>query len=782
MNKRTSLFTIALIMGSMLSAVAQQVTTLHMKDGSKLVYRNGVKNATEINFWGFQPDTTTYNHYMQAGTSFGNGWNVNGVAHVDKQYAACIFWTDDVPYNFQAEHGVCFGSKPGLTLEECDTVALYDSNNRVVKGFGYDYLSTQEHYMLIAPRFLTDRYTVRTADGWVQLQVSRADSVRNIVRCQMAYGQTYYYRTFARGWASEGGQRKPVVFYGQERSIRVPIVMADHDYYLRPYPSQEAIAAFQQNFQGVTPPEWEQLNNLWELWRASADGKDFDLSPYITTREFEDGTGYRLNQVPTEFYKWLTRRTIVLSPFDTIIKKAASANGDSIELAAMEQVTNVAERWGVPNGCYARFTPTNTSQNYGVTYCASEVIPGVNYKVYLKFAPETLFENNEETASNFVPTLVRINVTDGSKNVRLFAQEEIPATELTTLQQDYLFQKMGTDISVETRVSNVQIRNGTYNRILRVAAVYLVPEMEMDFDEIAGNLELGADTTYYSLNTAVDPQSLNVSSSASWLSGKLVNQAGKWQLMLVSKTNADVFGRTATIRLSGSGYDKTVEVQQPGTASFSKASVKFSFAARGAFYDSTENPSSWTDDTDFTSFGYGGLVPVGCVRNGNTLTLTGNYSHRDSSADDDESATYPGKDAAECIYDDNNIMLNIVMDVTENPGKVISASMSHVYTDYNHKWGYVDGALYYNYKTVNTYNAEVSFVQSTENSYDGNSSGSYSVSDPLRIGRFVYQNTYDRITRHNPDPETWSEVVTRKTFGGLPADSQNHTVTVYVGK
>jgi hypothetical protein len=137
----------------------------------------------------------------------------------------------------------------------------------------------------------------------------------------------------------------------------------------------------------------------------------------------------------------------------------------------------------VPGDKYVRFVPNDATMNPGVTYRSNEVIPGVRYKLQLNFAPETEIENTEATANDFLPTKVqvysvigyertRINLPTDVKNVT-----EIPATEVTTIEvENFSTQTMGLNLKIETRVTSVEARKGTHNRIMRIAEIRLVPE------------------------------------------------------------------------------------------------------------------------------------------------------------------------------------------------------------------------------------------------------------------------------------------------------------------
>ena len=120
MKTRNIFFALAL-MGSITTATAQDVTILHMKDGTTRRYTNGVKETTEINFYEFTPENAVVS---TTSTQHDNGyqvdWSVNGVWNDNGKYTVGIYWKDNVPDNFKARRGVLMGTTKGLSMNKCD--------------------------------------------------------------------------------------------------------------------------------------------------------------------------------------------------------------------------------------------------------------------------------------------------------------------------------------------------------------------------------------------------------------------------------------------------------------------------------------------------------------------------------------------------------------------------------------------------------------------------------------------------------------------------------------
>ena len=482
MKTKNILLTVA-FMACGIGATAQDVTVLHMKNGTTKRYTNGVKESTSIDFYehtsgnSFSPDYTTTHE-----NGYSVDWGVNYVTRLNDEDFVGLFWEDKVPANFQAKHGVCFGTKAGLTVDNCEQ-KVYATDTKVTVGRNTGNLSQltndHTHYMWIGPKkeinmtMFLEHITFTTTD------------TLNYIMTPLEKGQTYYYRFFSEGQVIEGGQQKTVVFYDDEKSFRVPRVMDDFEYYPYPQGTKAAIDAFSAaHFEGFTVPTWQQMEPLWNKWRATDEGKNIDLSADITTEEFDDGTGYRLNRIPDEFYTWMANREIVIDPFDVaeISKYYDRAYGDSLLTVTLEKVTNIDTKWGVPGGKYIRFTPYTATLNYSFTYKSNEVVPGVRYKLCLNFAPETVIENTDTTATIFLPTKIRVNTMYGNQKVQLTPSGsssttmEISATETTTINiEDFYTTAMGLNLIYETRVRAAEIRKGAYNRILRVAEIRLIP-------------------------------------------------------------------------------------------------------------------------------------------------------------------------------------------------------------------------------------------------------------------------------------------------------------------
>ena len=486
-NKAITLILAAMLTGSVLTAWAQDVTVLHMKDGTTRRYSNGNMYTTNMQFWQFTPDTTanatfTTRHANQYETE----WNVDEVWQYDGQYNVGIVWMDDFPVQDYARHGLIFGTSPNLTAESCDTMVYV--NDDAIQGIWYgtrgmvnkEKYNGSVHYVIIGPSNRTFHYL----DGYsydVTLELNTLYSLNNRIMTPLEPGKTYYYRTFIKAMVEQGGEREDVFLYGSEKNFRVPVVMADFGYYSSYIPTPDACTDFYQKHfpDSVMAPTYTDWESLWTQWRATDAGSKVDLTPDATSQEFEDGTGYRLNRIPDEFYRWVSQREIVIDVPDGLTEVSTYQETGSCDLfptVSPDTITVDDDSLGIPGGKYIRFTPLRTTVNHSATFSSSEVVPGVRYKLEISFAPETKYMDEENAT---LPTLVRVMANDMTIFFNGSQTSDVSGTEVTKLvNEDFSTTEMGLDLRIETRVSSLQLKRLQYNRILRIAEIRLTPVKE----------------------------------------------------------------------------------------------------------------------------------------------------------------------------------------------------------------------------------------------------------------------------------------------------------------
>ena len=448
MKKRYFVLVTALVC-CIMSTLAQDVTVLHMKDGTTRRYTNGVMNTTNMTFYEYNRHQITAPQTEISSNGHIFPLDVNQYWKIKDQYVVGNYWQDDIPVNFQAIRGVCFGKTPGLTVDNC-----------LGKTYIQPYSDGSNLYYVVIGE--PSPLGLEFSDASIIIR----DSAVNRIVVPLEMGVNYYYRLFSECQVQEGGQQKTAVFYGEEKNFRIPRLMAAYDYYPTPKATPEALAAFAAHFPAdVTPPTWEQLDTLWNVWRATDQGKSIDLSADISSAAFDDGTGYRLNHIPDEFYNWLAHREIVIDPYYGLFE-CINCAGDWV------QVIFPDASWNVPGGKYVLATPISSTVNPQIKYRSAEVIPGVSYKIQVIFAPETQSDNT--TPSKVNVDLDQMGSTTSSN--RIFQGEEVSAEVTTTLEADGVTTtSMGMDITIQSRVSSKERRQNQFNPVLRVAGIRLIP-------------------------------------------------------------------------------------------------------------------------------------------------------------------------------------------------------------------------------------------------------------------------------------------------------------------
>ena len=214
--KTKTIFLTAALLGCFIGSAAQDVTVLHMKDGTTKRYMNGVKWKTSMEFYEHTPAATVTSP-SYGSTTHENGyqydWGVTQVLKLDGDYLVGLFWQDEVPENFQAQHGVCFGTEPGLTVDNCQEKMYYSKGANVTFSSVSD--MNRSHYMWIGPRKSGNLRMSIDNYRWLESR-----DTLNYINIPLEIGQTYYYRTFSEGMINEAGQEKTVVFTQLEEKVQ----------------------------------------------------------------------------------------------------------------------------------------------------------------------------------------------------------------------------------------------------------------------------------------------------------------------------------------------------------------------------------------------------------------------------------------------------------------------------------------------------------------------------------------------------------------------------------
>ena len=428
-----NIFILLLACFSFMQATAQDMTTIHMKDGSSMSFENGRHNVTNIRLWrntGEMTISSVYNNYIQ-------------MENVDGDYCALLSF--DKGYTSPTDNStltICVGTTDNLTLESCDfEVPATDLE-----------IGEKLYFQLGAAEMLNK-------SSWFKMYRPLP-----VVDYPLQKGQTYYWRPVMRVPYLQGGQSKEAIVYDKQAySFRIPLLMTESG--LLPleqcgkdvvYPDTAAWSAFyKQYFPDVATDKFTSLGKLWTLWIADHQS-EVTISQDLT---FDDGVLHLVSVVPDAFYRWITSREVVINDTTQII---------GYTLCTWKFIDNVEEKWQVPGNNYIKFVPSKANANLTFTLDASEAVPGIPYMLEIVFAPDTSEENTKPTKLQ-----IKGNYNDGTTGTLGESNYEIPATQVTRLA---LADPVTNLVSLKIQMNILVRQNSIYQRVIRLAEVRLKPQ------------------------------------------------------------------------------------------------------------------------------------------------------------------------------------------------------------------------------------------------------------------------------------------------------------------
>ena len=429
-----NIFILLLACFSFMQATAQDMTTIHMKDGSSMSFENGRHNVTYIWIWQNTGETTmssVHNNFIQ-------------MENVDGDYCALLSLykiytspTDNSTLSF------CVGTTDNLTLESCDVevpATDWEINDRL-------------YFQLGAADALNN-------SNWLKKMYKPLP----VFDYPLKKGQTYYWRPVMRVPYLQGGQNKEAIVYDKQAySFRIPLLMAESGLVPQEqcgkdvvYPDTAAwLAFYKQYFPDVATDKLTSLGKLWALWIADHQS-EVTISQDLT---FDDGVLHLVSVVPDAFYQWIATREVVINDTTQIIDFAR---------CTWEVIDNVEEKWQVPGNSYIKFTASGATVNLTFTLDASEVVPGMPYMLEIVFAPDTSEENTKPTKLQ-----IKGNYNDGTTGTLGESNYEIPATQVTRLA---LADPVTNLVSLKIQTNILVNQNSKYQRVIRLAEVRLKPQ------------------------------------------------------------------------------------------------------------------------------------------------------------------------------------------------------------------------------------------------------------------------------------------------------------------
>ena len=428
-----NIFILLLACFSFMQATAQDITTIHMKDGSSMSFENGRHNMTNMRIWQ-NPENASmsdmYSNYIQM-EPINGGYAV--LLSMGKQYTSP---TSNSTLSF------CVGTADNLTLESSDCVIP------ATESYGTLY------FQVGAANLLKNA-------SWT---ITFMENPLPVVDYPLQKGQTYYWRPVVRIPYLQGGQSKEAVVYDKQAySFRIPLLMTESGL-LPPeqcgkdvvYPDTAAWSAFyKQYFPNVAIEKLASLGKLWTLWIADHQS-EVTISQDLT---FDDGYLHLVSAVPNAFYQWMVMREVVINKLEQIL--------DSTQ-CTVTVIDNVDEKWQVPGNSYIQFTSLTATTNLSFTVDASEAVPGIPYMLEIVFAPDTSEENTK-------PTKLKIhgNYNDGTSEALGESIYEIPTTQVTRLA---LADPVTNLVSLKIQTSILARESSKYQRVIRLAEVRLKPQ------------------------------------------------------------------------------------------------------------------------------------------------------------------------------------------------------------------------------------------------------------------------------------------------------------------
>lgn len=439
----------ALVLFSLFSAIqikAQDVMTIHMKDGSVISFENGRHMSTNIRFWENTPEQS------QIIGSKGNYEYV--IENYNHEYAVMIKWDKNYPIPTDVTRfGLCVGVNEDLNIDNCE---------KLIDAYA-DNINGPYYFQLAAEDILKEM-------KWTNyFQNKNPLTITNI---PLKKGQTYYCRIVSRTPYLQGGQRKESIVYGSQiLEFRIPLLMADSKIVPENlcgvdiiYPDTSAWTAFYQKYFPETPiHRLSSLGRLWTKWIANHK-TEVSVCQQLT---FDDGVLHLVNNIPDEFYTWITTREIVFNKPENI---------QSIDKGFLQEIViNVDEKWQVPGNSYMRFSPRTSTDNTIVVFDAFEIIPGLPYLLEVVFAPETY----EQYIDDQRPTKLFIEgiADDGNKTTIGESEYLISASEVTRLS----FKDPISDfVNLAIKLKITARQTPMYQRVIRLAEIRLKPADYVD--------------------------------------------------------------------------------------------------------------------------------------------------------------------------------------------------------------------------------------------------------------------------------------------------------------
>ena len=487
-----------------------QTITVHLKDGTKVVYNGGTRMSlslmgnfeTEtINNWDDPEKEPTVQKTLQMGKVefrplFGYDGETYHLAHqAPGQYSVSVS-VDIKGFSGTRLSGACIGTEPNPT---------WGGESAWLEQLQ---MSRGDQYMEVCNFGKKPARLSYEEDTWCDYPLE--------------LGKTYYLRPFAALYYYPDQEKQApedrlyhTTFYGEELNVRVPDSISDHywiydenqgkyyyEYNLSPgdtVVTKEAWSAFGEKHPGEVlqaindnPFYYKSLDELFGEYKDAA----VDVSITVRSETYDDGTVYFIEEVPDAFYAYLeayyqeenTMKEMVYQNLIGYMKTEENSMSEGLytKNAVTSQIKDVDASWNIPSNSYVSAKPTSNATQCSVVLELPHFVPG-KYKIFITMAPETTVENNEENASMFLPSRFRINLFEPADEYKdypvaatcRFTDAEgsntfvVPADAVSTIEQEHEFTVSRAIIQIESYVTSRQ--RSIYSRTLRIAEIRLVP-------------------------------------------------------------------------------------------------------------------------------------------------------------------------------------------------------------------------------------------------------------------------------------------------------------------
>lgn len=454
---------------------AQDVIVVHRKDGTVQQFPHGIYKA-DVHFWGSEAEGEPVQGLRYGNFStvdLGQEWQVTSYAKdSENQYAVFFAWNSMAPSGL--EQCLWLSTRPGVTAENCDTVFWTPQLNG-----GYRYNSQEVDHAL----FLYHKQA-----SWGDFQWLGSLGINwwpypqaSIVSSAFRHGQTYYYRIAARipALRSDGGHDTLTVV-GPECSFRIPDLMSESDELPASvaidglvYPSLQAWEAYRTaHFTADAElPAAEAFGTMWVKWLQTPEGQALDTSAAVP-HVYDDGTIRFLPAVPEAFHEWAMSREIVITDLTETIPVTITVNNQTQPRCEWSLVTTDREDWPLSQRTYIKATPITyqgtTNTDAAIDFDTRGMMPGVNYRLTVTFAPEGELPQTEENSWYFQPTRLRMGLYPDGKESELKYMDDSSGRQY--------FEQSGTEPTTFTFTAPSGMAP---NRILRIVTAVRPPDLNI---------------------------------------------------------------------------------------------------------------------------------------------------------------------------------------------------------------------------------------------------------------------------------------------------------------